>query len=38
MAKVKTVSKFKPKPRIKLRRHTKHENKHKSSKPYNRQG
>ena len=38
-AKVKSnVSTFRAKPRRKLRRHTKHANKHKSSKAYNRQG
>jgi hypothetical protein len=38
-AKVKSnVSTFRAKPRVKLRRHTKHVNKHKSSKPYKGQG
>ncbi len=32
------VSAFRSKPRKKLRRHTKHMNKHNSAKPYNRQG
>ena len=38
MAKVKVESSFRTKPKNKLRRHTKHVNKHKSTKPYNRQG
>lgn len=40
MAKAKTNSAatWAPKPKRKLRRHTKHINKHKSSKSYNRQG
>ena len=39
MAKVKAnVSVFRVKPKHKLGKHTKSANKHKSSKPYNRQG
>ena len=38
MAKATNTSTFRAKPKNKLRRHTKHKNKHKSSKPYNGQG
>lgn len=38
MAKVKLDNQFKSKTKNKLRRHTKHKNKHKSSKPYKGQG
>ena len=32
------ASTYRAKPHIKLRRHTKHQNKHKSTKPYKGQG
>ncbi len=38
MAKATNTSTFRAKPKNKLRRHTKHKNKHKSTKPYNKQG
>lgn len=38
MAKIKSESLFRAKPKNKLRRHTKHANKHKSAKPYKGQG
>jgi hypothetical protein len=38
MAKVSNTSTFRAKPKNKLGRHTKHINKHKSSKPYKGQG
>ena len=38
MAKASNVTTFKKRTRNKLRRHTKHINKHKSFKPYKKQG
>jgi len=38
MAKSSAVSVWRPKPKNKLRRHTKSANKHKSAKPYKGQG
>jgi hypothetical protein len=38
MAKTSVVSNFKTKTKNKLRRHKKHKNKHKSTKPYKGQG
>lgn len=38
MAKTSNTSVFRAKPKNKLRRHTKHVNKHKSAKPYKGQG
>lgn len=38
MAKATNTSTFRAKPKNKLGRHTKHQNKHKSNKPYKGQG